>query len=245
MRLLVSVRSAAETVEAAAGGADIVDAKEPTRGSLGAVEPAVLRAIAGALPAAHPLSVALGDCIDAEAAGERVATALDAVAGRPREAPCYLKIGFQGAREAAAVERVLRAAILQRGRAEIIAVAYADHAVAAAADPATVVRAASECGAAGVLLDTWSKDGRTLLDWMTDTALHGWVAGAARLGLLTALAGSLDLSTLPSVLASGADIVGVRGAACEGGRAGQVTASRVGRLRALVRGPESASVAGY
>ena len=32
MRLLVSVRSAAEAAAAVAGGADIVDAKEPDRG---------------------------------------------------------------------------------------------------------------------------------------------------------------------------------------------------------------------
>ena len=36
MRLLVSVRSAAEVGPALAGGADIIDAKEPGRGSLGA-----------------------------------------------------------------------------------------------------------------------------------------------------------------------------------------------------------------
>ena len=38
MRLLVSVRSAAEVAAAVAGGADIIDAKEPTAGSLGAGE---------------------------------------------------------------------------------------------------------------------------------------------------------------------------------------------------------------
>ena len=35
MRLLVSVRSAEEVSAALAGGADIIDAKEPERGSLG------------------------------------------------------------------------------------------------------------------------------------------------------------------------------------------------------------------
>ena len=42
MRLLVSVRSADEVAAAMAGGADIIDAKEPARGSLGAVDAATL-----------------------------------------------------------------------------------------------------------------------------------------------------------------------------------------------------------
>ena len=64
MRLLVSVRSAEEVSAALAGGADIIDAKEPARGSLGRVTPAVLSAIAACTPASVPLSVALGDCAD-------------------------------------------------------------------------------------------------------------------------------------------------------------------------------------
>ena len=43
MRLLVSVRSAAEARAALSGGADIIDAKEPSLGSLGAVGPLALR----------------------------------------------------------------------------------------------------------------------------------------------------------------------------------------------------------
>ena len=45
MRLLVSVRSEEEARAALAGGAEIIDAKEPSRGALGAVEIGVLREI--------------------------------------------------------------------------------------------------------------------------------------------------------------------------------------------------------
>ena len=55
MRLLVSVRSAAEAVAALDGAAHIVDAKEPARGPLGAVEPAVLAAILDQVPANQPV----------------------------------------------------------------------------------------------------------------------------------------------------------------------------------------------
>ena len=51
MRLLVSVADAAEARAALAGGADIIDAKEPRHGALGAVAPDVLRAIRNAVGA--------------------------------------------------------------------------------------------------------------------------------------------------------------------------------------------------
>ncbi|MGH8059229.1 MAG: (5-formylfuran-3-yl)methyl phosphate synthase, partial [Candidatus Entotheonellia bacterium] len=45
-RLLASVRDAAEARAALQGGADVLDAKEPSAGPLGACTPAVLHAIA-------------------------------------------------------------------------------------------------------------------------------------------------------------------------------------------------------
>src|SRR5918999_331332 len=61
MQLLVSVRSAAEVESAVSGGADVVDAKEPRNGSLGAVSMATLTAIMRSVPETVPLSIALGD----------------------------------------------------------------------------------------------------------------------------------------------------------------------------------------
>ena len=45
MRLLVSVRSADEALVAARGGVDFIDAKEPSRGALGDLPIADVRAI--------------------------------------------------------------------------------------------------------------------------------------------------------------------------------------------------------
>ncbi len=53
-------------------------------------------------------------------------------------------------------------------------------------------------------------------------------------GLFTALAGSLGEPGLRTALALGADIVGVRGAACDGGRTGRVSVARVAALSAFV-----------
>ena len=61
MRLLVSVVSATEARRALAGGADIIDVKDPAEGALGAPSPRVLSEVVAAVGAAAPVSVALGD----------------------------------------------------------------------------------------------------------------------------------------------------------------------------------------
>ena len=63
-RLLVSVRNATEANHAVQGGADLVDIKEPTRGSLGQADALIIREIAGSVGAQRPLSAALGELIE-------------------------------------------------------------------------------------------------------------------------------------------------------------------------------------
>ncbi len=116
----------------------------------------------------------------------------------------------------------------------MVAAAYADHAVAGSPALGTVTAAAARHRAAGVLVDTWGKDGVGLLDRMEVDALRQWAARARSLGLLTAVAGSLTLESVAQVVESGADLVGVRGAACDGGRGGVLRAERVGALRAAI-----------
>src|SRR5258707_906089 len=58
---LASVRSADEADVALAGGADIIDAKEPAMGALGAVAPATLRGIAVRVAGRLPVSATIGD----------------------------------------------------------------------------------------------------------------------------------------------------------------------------------------
>lgn len=234
MRLLVSVRAGAEVASAVEGGADIVDAKEPARGSLGAVDAAVLAAVGAALPEGVPLSVALGDARDA---GE--ADSLVAGFGQPRAR--YLKLGFAGAEDERAVREVLAAAVARAGslpgRPGIIAVAYADHRNARSLPPAAIVGLAAEAGAAGVLLDTHGKEGGGLFAWISPGVLAAWVGAGREAGLLTAVAGSLTASTIPLAVQAAPDVVGVRGAACRGGRSGIVSAAKVRGLReALLRG---------
>ena len=247
MRLLVSVVNHEEAAAALAGGADIIDAKDPARGPLGAVSIAVLRQISATVNDARPVTAALGDAAD-EGAVEREARAY-AGAGAT-----LVKVGLAGV---AGVERatallaatVRGAAAGSGGRCGVVAVAYADAHCVASPAPGVVTEAAARVGAAGVLLDTADKEGPRLRDLLSPGALAAWVAKAHEARLLVALAGKLRAEDFGFVRDAGADIAGVRGAACVGGRSGRVTADRVRGLRTMsvfdeVRRCEGATVRG-
>ena len=231
MRLLVSVASATEALAALAGGADIIDAKDPLAGALGAVPIAVLAEIRAAVGGAQPVTAAIGDAAD-ETAIEATACAF-AAAGA-----ALVKVGFAGIANAARIAQLAAAAQrgVRSGRAGhcgLILVAYADAERAASLPPAALVDVAAGAGAHGILLDTADKSGPGLRALIAPDALGAWVAGAHERGLLVALAGKLVADDLPFVRDAGADVAGVRGAACEGGRTGQVSAERVRMLRSL------------
>ncbi|HEU4586116.1 MAG TPA: (5-formylfuran-3-yl)methyl phosphate synthase, partial [Gemmatimonadaceae bacterium] len=92
MRLLVSVADASEARIALESDADIIDVKDPARGSLGAADASVLRAIADVVASARPISAALGDATD-----ERAVEEAARVAATNRLA--YVKLGFAGVAE--------------------------------------------------------------------------------------------------------------------------------------------------
>jgi len=93
---------------------------------------------------------------------------------------------------------------------------------------------AMETGAAGLLLDTAWKDAPLFALLSTD-AVASWIAAVRATGLFAALAGSLTGRDFATARALGAELVGVRGAACIGGRTGRVSQARVAALQRLVR----------
>ncbi len=66
VRMLASVRSAEEALFALKAGADLIDAKEPSGGTLGAVEEETLREIVSAVARRLPVSSTVGDRLGAE-----------------------------------------------------------------------------------------------------------------------------------------------------------------------------------
>ncbi len=228
--LLVSVASAVEARAALSGGADVIDAKDPGRGALGPVTPDVLRAIANEVRGRRPVSAALGDAASERAIAEAARAFVKAGAQ-------VVKIGLAGVADASCARALLdagaRGAREEGGRT--VAVAYAD--ARTALPPHALVPIAAAAGVDGVLLDTSDKTGPALAELVTDDALAAWVRRAHDAGLWTAVAGRLTAATLSCAWRTGADVVGVRGAVCDGGRTGQVSSDRVRALRAaLVEG---------
>jgi uncharacterized protein (UPF0264 family) len=228
MQLLVSVRNAAEAVAACAGGADIIDAKEPAAGALGAVDLTTFHDIVTAVSGSRPVTAALGDAHD-EAEVEHTA---DAYA---RAGAWLVKIGFAGVTSRARVISLLAAARDgSAGHAGLIATAYADADRVGSLGPFAMIDAAAAAGATGVLLDTADKLGPGLRGLMSPAALAMWVGTARDARLLVALAGKLTLDDVDYVHDTGAEIAGVRGAACDRGRTGQIVATQVRALRSAL-----------
>lgn len=231
MQLLVSVRSRAEALAALDGGADIIDAKDPAGGALGRVSQLTFASIVDAVASRLPVTAAAGDAED-EAAVEAQVFAL------ARAGAVFVKVGFAGVDRAARVASLVAAATkgATAARASLVAVAYADYDDVNGLPPDAMVATAARSGARGVLLDTAVKDGRGLLQRMSEAALDAWIGRVQAAGMFAAVAGQLVPADLDLVRRCGADIAGVRGAACEGGRDGVVSVPRVRALEARLRG---------
>jgi uncharacterized protein (UPF0264 family) len=231
MKLLVSVVDADEARIAAAAGADIVDVKNPSEGSLGAPSPAVIAAVRAVVPRQLPVSAAIGDMPNLPG------TAALAALGAARSGATFVKAGLWGVSTEAEGVTLLRAIKDAVPDATVVAGAYADARRVAHGPlaPELLPRVAGAAGVGVCLLDTAVKDGRGLLDWLSPDALTSLVAEAHDAGLEVALAGALRAEDLPIVRATGADIAGVRSAACgDGRRSGPLDAERVRALRAAV-----------
>ena len=211
MRLLVSVASAEEATRAVAGGADIVDVKDPAEGALGAPAPRVLSDVVRVVGGAAPVSVALGDLPDLPH------TAALAARGAALAGAAYVKVGLRGVSELDRAVAVMSAVADAVGDdVAVVAAAYADAAALAppALAPAALPDLVTRTGIAGALVDTFAKDGRGLYGWLSEPELADLIARTRRAGAIFAVAGQLRRGELNRVAA---DVVGVRSAVCRGG----------------------------
>jgi len=228
VRLLVSVRSAAEAESALRGAADVIDIKEPARGPLGAADLSTMASIVRVVADRAPLSAALGELVQpspsAMPAGLR-----------------YAKIGLAGAPPN--WPQQLQTAFARAAPAQAIAVAYADHQLAKAPRVHDVLTWACDFGAAGLLVDTATKDGRTLFDWIETRDLQPLIDRAHQHRLLIALAGSLGAGQLSQAMDLEPDIIAVRSAACAGrDRRREIAEERVRALADLIEAHNASAV---
>lgn len=234
MKLLVSVVNEEEAREALAGGADIIDVKNPLEGSLGASFPKVIRRVVE-LSSGFEVSAAIGDMPNLPG------TAALAALGAASCGVDYIKIGLLGPQNAHEaiylLERTTEAVREANPHTRVIPVAYADARKVGSLDPLLLPQVAQAAGADGCMLDTAVKDGSSLFDFLDLNTLRRFVREVHEGGFLCALAGSLRAKDLALVWELGADIAGVRGAACIGDRrGGKVTREKVLSLHSCLPG---------
>jgi uncharacterized protein (UPF0264 family) len=229
MQLLISVTSGTEASAALAGGADIIDVKNPAAGALGAACVAALRDVCALLPADHPGSAALGESDSAPGALALAAYGAATLGVR------YVKLGLRNPNPAKAItllQSVQSSMRLANPSCALIAVSFADAANIGALSWKLLPEIARVAQIGGCMIDTVLKDGRTLFDHCDEPALEQWIVQCRQAGLLCALAGSLGQADLPALRRLQPDVVGFRGAACCGDRVnGQVETELVAALR--------------
>ncbi len=214
MKLLISPTDEKEASEAIAGGADIIDVKNPREGTLGANFPWVIKQIKRITPPNVELSCTLGD-----ASNHPGAMALAAL-GAATTGVDYIKTGLQGVRNKKdAVDlmtNISRAVREYDRRIRVVVVGYADAERADSVNPLEIPGIAQEAKLDVAMIDTAVKDRKSIFEFLANDQLSDFVARSHRFGLAAAIAGSLRREDLRTVSELGTDIVGLRAAACTG-----------------------------
>ena len=225
--LLVSVRSADEVEAALSGGADLIDVKEPTKGPLGMAEAEVVAAVVTKVKKRVPVSAALG-----EWSPEAITVAhwhlelkLD-----------YVKWGLANyAPTPGWGEDILDTRRELPAGMEMVAVAYADWERAKSVPPAEIVKFAKRYRFKAFLLDTWNKDGKTLLDFLKPAEIAELLESVGRVGMKSAIGGSLRPEQVKQLKGVEPDWYAVRASACAGGkRDGAIDTARVKKWKAAI-----------
>lgn len=226
--LLVSVRSATEALAALDGGAALIDVKEPSNGPLGRASNATIAEVVAAVAGRRPVSAAMGELRDDSATPVPMGLA-------------FVKWGL------ASCGVGWRDDLAARG-AHVVAVAYADWQCARAPAVEEVFAFSVARPGSVLLVDTHCKDaaqrGRprpTLLDWLPPVEVAALCERCRVAGVRIALAGSLGMAEIAELVPARPDWFAVRGAACDGGRDGNVDAARVRALVQVIRRSANAS----
>lgn len=227
--LLVSVRSADEVAAALEGGADLIDVKEPAKGALAPAEAEVVAAVIGAVKGKVPVSAALG---------EWSPNAITEAHWHLELKLNYVKWGLAGyAPTPGWGEDLLDTRRELPVGMEMVAVAYADWERAKSVPVEEVVKFAKRFRFKAFLLDTWGKDGKTLLDFMKPAEVTEIIDSLKRVYTTVAIGGSLRPEHLKQLKGAAPDYYAVRSSVCAAGkRDGVIDAARVKKWKEALAG---------
>lgn len=215
MIVLISPVSYEEAASILDCGVDIIDVKNFDEGSLGAQFPWNTRRIVE-LTRDHNIktSATLGDL------PYKPGTAALAAFGAATTGVTYIKAGLHGMNtyeEALDMMNAVRQAVRMVGDdVVVVASGYADYRRFDGLNTRDLVRAAHDARCDVVMVDTAIKDGKNLFDALSFEEIAELVELGHEAGMRVALAGSLKAEHVDLLLRLAPDIIGVRGAVCEG-----------------------------
>jgi (5-formylfuran-3-yl)methyl phosphate synthase len=230
-KLLVSVRDLKEAQAALEGGCDWLDVKEPAAGSLGAPSAKNLAEIAPISGSFVGWSAALGELRElTESNGNMLIESFPNLT--------MVKLGLSECANTTGWRDRLKKFKQCQPQVSLATVYYADRANANSPDWDTTVDVALELDSPVILIDTYSKNGQSLLDYLSLEQLQAFRIQLRELGLGFALAGSLQTEHIPQLISKvHPDLVAVRGAACKSGRNSDLCSARVALLKRIINQP--------
>jgi uncharacterized protein (UPF0264 family) len=209
--LLVSLVAVSEcSVFTAAGYPDFIDVKNPAAGSLGMPDLNTIKEIRKTIPLTVPVSAAIGDAHDDPLYYASLASmAIEAGAD-------IVKVGLYGFSNSKRIHAFLSHIRRENAGVPLAACFYAD--LVDSRSVRDFPSVAADAGADICLLDTFSKTGEKLTDYIGKDELSFFTGLCGRFGLLSAFAGGLGVEDADWIAQTAPDIAGFRGAVAENGR---------------------------
>ena len=224
VRLLVSVRNAAEAAMALRGGISILDVKAPERGPLGQPTNENLQQVAAVEPA-NPIdrSVACGELTDYMTDEQ----------DRPHipDNFTYFKLGLSALSQTSHWPDFWEQQIRRFPNLKPVAVAYADYELCGAPHPEEIMQAGKQLGCQFFLFDTFSKtEKKNIFSYLSQPTLSRWIQQAKNLEMKTVIAGSITHRDVKRCVEMAPDYIGVRRAVCRSGRESGLDRDKLSQL---------------
>jgi uncharacterized protein (UPF0264 family) len=112
------------------------------------------------------------------------------------------------------MKKVVKAAKNFTSKIRVVITGYADAEKIDSINPLLVPNIAAKAFADVAMIDTAVKNGNSLFHYLNEEQIKNFVNKSRKFNLKTALAGSIKKADFPQVTSLGADIIGIRGAAC-------------------------------
>ena len=231
VRLMVSVRNLQEAMVARRAHADIIDLKEPSKGTLGPVSPNIASRVQKSLGEASRLSIALG-----ELSSIREIASLEKIEGYH-----FAKVGLSQVGDEKWENRLKTLLWSSPVGTEIIPVAYADWRNCGAPCPKKVMHFSFENDVSAFVIDTFDKSRGDLFDYCSMNELHELLDHCRCADLVTVIAGSISHSKLGQTIELRPDYIGARGAFCHRERSKQLAPELLEEFQNELRGQSSRS----